>query len=120
MRSTNRSRPCGVYRAFLWMFIRGSGLGCRWWATNSFSGQPRMNSPVLSRRLLAQEIDQQRDDLLRLLLLHPVPGAVEQLAADHTGADLLRAFESPRRLVDAPVARAADEDRWHVDRAPGK
>jgi hypothetical protein len=21
----------------------GSGLGCRWWATNSFSGQPRMN-----------------------------------------------------------------------------
>src|SRR5712675_931168 len=77
-------------------------------------------SPVLSRRLLAQEIEQQRNDLLRLLLLHPVPGAVEQLAADHAGADLLRAFESARRLVDAPVAHSADEDRWHVDRAPGK
>ena len=34
--------------------------------------------PDLSRRLLAQEIEQQRDDLLRLLLLNPVPGAVEQ------------------------------------------
>src|ERR1700751_6157680 len=77
-------------------------------------------SPVLSLRLLAQEIEQQRDDLLRLLLLHPVPGAVEQLTADHAGADLLRAFESARGLVDAPVAHAADEDRWHVDRAPGK
>src|SRR3954468_12605921 len=77
-------------------------------------------SPVLSRRLVAQEIEQQRDDLLRLLLLHPVPGAVEQLTADHAGADLLRAFESARRLVDPPVAHAADEDRWHVDRAPGK
>jgi hypothetical protein len=38
-------------------------------------------SPVLSRRLLAQEIEQQRDDLPRLLLLHPVPGAVEQLGS---------------------------------------
>ena len=37
--------------------------------------------------------------MLRLLLLHPMPGAVEQLAADHAGADLLRAFESARRLV---------------------
>src|ERR1700758_596830 len=77
-------------------------------------------SPVLSRRLLAQEIEQQRNDLLRLLLLYPVPGAVEQLTADHAGADLLRAFESARRLVDAPVARAADKDRWPVARAPGK
>jgi hypothetical protein len=30
---------------------------------------------------LAQEIEQQRDDLPRLLLLHPVPGAVEQLGS---------------------------------------
>jgi hypothetical protein len=37
-------RPCGVNRAFLWMFIRGSGLGCRWCATNSFSGQLPMNN----------------------------------------------------------------------------
>src|ERR1051326_2554035 len=82
-------------------------------------GGPEL-SPVLGRRLLAHEIEQQRDDLLRLLLLHPVPGALEQLAADHAGADLLCAFESPWRLVNAPVARAPDEDRWHVDRAPGK
>src|SRR3954469_23568811 len=85
-----------------------------------FAGGLLRLSPVLSRRLLAQEIEQQRDDLLRLLLLHPVPGAVEQLTADHAGADLLGAFESARRLVDTPVAHAADEDRWHVDRAPGK
>ena len=52
-------------------------------------------SPVLSRRVLAQEIEQQWDDLLRLLLLHPVPGAVEQLASDHAGADLLRALKAP-------------------------
>src|SRR4051794_33659276 len=87
----------------------------------NFGSQSRWGlSPVLSRRLVAQEIEQQRDDLLRLLLLHPVPGAVEQLTADHAGADLLRAFESARRLVDTPVAHAADEDRGHVNRAPGK
>ena len=67
----------------------GTRLGAGWLANLA-----RL-SPVLSRCLLAQEIEQQRDDLLRLLLLHPVPGAVEQLAADHAGTDLLRAFEGP-------------------------
>src|SRR5260370_28081603 len=70
---------------------------------------------------LPQEIDQQPDDRVRLFLLHPMPGAVEQVYADHAGAGaLLHPLDRPRPLVAAPIAVARDEDRRHVDGAAGE
>src|SRR5262245_29125887 len=63
-----------------------------------------------------QEAQQQLVDARRLLLLHPVSGAVQQMAAGEARARrVLHALEGSRSLVDAPVARARDEDRRHVD-----
>src|ERR1700721_4144149 len=47
--------------------------------------------------------------------------ALEQIAADHLGANaLLHALKRTGLLIDAPVALARDEDRRHVDRAARK
>ena len=43
-RCTNKARPCGVRRAFLWTFIRGSRVwGCVC-GNHSFTPTPRMNN----------------------------------------------------------------------------
>ena len=66
-------------------------------------------------------MEQQRDDLLRLLLLHPVPGAVDELAPNHARTGLLlHAFERAWCLIDTSVALAGDEARGHVDGAAGE
>ena len=41
---TIKSRPCGVRRAFLWMFIRGSGSGLVGFATPASHPRPRMDN----------------------------------------------------------------------------
>ena len=70
---------------------------------------------------LTQEVEQQAVDRFRLLLLHPVPGARHQMAATHLRERFaLHALELTGLLIDAPVCRAGDEHRGHVDGAPGK
>src|ERR1051325_2478469 len=65
-------------------------------------------------RVIAQEFNQQRADLFRLLLLHPVPCAVEKMKPDHmragAGAHLVNRSWS---LIHAPIAFARDILRGH-------
>src|SRR6266852_4619161 len=71
--------------------------------------------------LLVKELHEQLADLLRPLLLHPVAGALDQVAAHHARAyALLHAFDIAGNLVGAPVALARDEHRRHVDGAAGE
>src|SRR5262249_50194605 len=83
-------------------------------------------TPILSaswRRHLGpgKERQEEAHDLLRLLLLHPMAGAVDEVAAAHLGAGkLLHALDRPWRLVDPPIAAAGDEERRHVDGALGE
>src|SRR4051812_48245659 len=68
-----------------------------------------------------QEGQQQAEDCLGLLLLHPMPGALQQVNPAHPGAGaFLHALDRAWPLVDTPVALARDEDRRHSDRAAGK
>src|SRR5690606_22922303 len=70
--------------------------------------------------LPGQELEQQPIDLVRPLLLDPVPGPCHQVDAAHPRARLaLHAVEIARSLVNAPVALARDEAGRHVDRPPG-
>src|SRR5262249_53407590 len=67
---------------------------------------------------VSQEGDEQFTHLLRLLLLNPMAGAVDQVKANHPGAGArLHAFHSARRLIDAPIALPGNEHRRHVDGA---
>src|SRR4029453_5650686 len=73
------------------------------------------------RRVPLQEIQQQLANPSLLLLLPPVPGAFEQVAAGEASARrVLHALDRPRSLIDAPVTRARDEDRRDVDGPPGE
>src|SRR6185295_18642142 len=65
-----------------------------------------------------QKIEQQPVHRSGLLLLHPVAGAIDQLAAEHARAGArLHRLEVAGLLEHAPVAGAGDEQRRHVDRA---
>jgi len=56
---------------------------------------------------MPKEFQQQASDLLRLFLLHPVPGALDQMTADHAGAGaLLHRLIDARPLIGAPVLLA--------------
>src|SRR5262245_25556214 len=67
---------------------------------------------------ILQKLDQQPAHLLRLLLLQPVAGSVDEMNAAHLRApSLLHGLECARVLEDAPIALAADEQRRHVDGA---
>src|SRR5205823_2884611 len=51
-----------------------------------------------------------------LLLLNPMPGAIEEMESDHMCAcGVAHLVDRARRLVDAPVAFACDELRGQVD-----
>src|SRR5262249_3899581 len=57
--------------------------------------------------LMPQKLDQQLADASRLLLLHPMTGAVDQVTPDHPGArTLLHPLEIAGTLVRPPVARS--------------
>src|SRR5436190_7772817 len=87
-------------------------------ALRSICGQrptPAKRGCVSSAR---QEFEQVTGYLLRLLLLHPVPGALDEVAAGHSRAGaLLHALEIARPLIDPPVALSCDKRRADVDRA---
>src|SRR6266550_3132442 len=67
-------------------------------------------------RVIAEELKQQCVHLFWLLLLNPMPGAIEEMESDHMCAcGVAHLVDRARRLVDAPVAFACDELRGHVD-----
>src|SRR5687767_11008343 len=78
-------------------------------------------APVKPSRICTlwpQKVEQQPVDALRLLLLHPVASALDEVTAAQVGAGLrLHTLEIARLLVDAPVGRAGDEHRRDVDGA---
>src|SRR5258708_3358491 len=79
-----------------------------------------MNLLSLASDLL-HELQQQMTNLLRLLLLHPVAGAVYQMNAEHARAGaFLHRLEHAGALVGAPVLFARDEAGGSVDSAAGE
>ncbi len=71
--------------------------------------------------MLLDERHEQRADLLRLFLLHPVTRAVEQVSPDHPcAAGALHPLETARHLIGAPVALPRDVYGRNVDRAAGE
>src|ERR1700756_2769266 len=65
-----------------------------------------------------QKLDQQLAYPLRLLLLHPMAGTVDQMAAQHPRARaLLHSLEIAGTLVGPPIALAGDKHRRDVNGA---
>src|SRR6516165_869329 len=76
------------------------------------------STPVQSLSACLQEAKEQPVDLIGLLLLHPMAGAVDEVDLTHARARaLLHLLDRTGRLIDAPVAPAGDEGRGHVDSA---
>ena len=89
--------------------------------TTTASRSSGARRPAVLGRVPLEEVQQQFADPGRLLLLHPVPGAVEQVRAGEASAcRVLHTLDSARPLIDAPVTRARDEDRRDVDGPPGE
>src|SRR3954447_9262337 len=77
----------------------------------------RFALPLLLLRMM-QEFQQQPADLLRLFLLHPMAGAIEEVTAEHSGAGApLHRLKHARALVGAPVLLARNETGGHIDAA---
>src|SRR5438270_320698 len=69
---------------------------------------------------LLEELQQQAANLRRLLLLHPVACAIDQMTADHLRAcTRLHGLVNAGTLVSAPVLFPGNEARGHVDAAAG-
>src|SRR5215472_14512411 len=76
---------------------------------------------IVSSRLSLQlqKLQQEPAHLLRLLLLHPMAGAVDQMAAEHPRAStLLHSLEVTGALVGSPIAFSRDEERRHINGPP--
>src|SRR5215469_9542833 len=74
--------------------------------STAFMGSSRLSLPL-------QKLDQQ---LAYPLLLHPMAGTVDQMAAQHPRARaLLHPLEIAGTLVSPPILFARNEDRGHVD-----
>ncbi len=70
------------------------------------------------RSPVPQKLYEQCAHLFRLLLLHPVPGSIQEMKADHSRAGAVLHFVyGSGSLLDAPVAFACDIHRWDVDGA---
>src|SRR5205823_4255828 len=69
--------------------------------------------------LSAQELHQQLAHGIGLLLLHPMPGAIDEMSAAplRADADCLHRLEDAGSLKRTPVALAGDEAGRHVDGA---
>src|SRR5271156_5086552 len=95
----------------------GSGISPR----RSTSGSPCfVNSTdfIVSSclSLPLQKVDQERAHPLRLLLLHPMAGAIDQVATQHPRAcALLHPLEIAGTLVSSPIAFSRNEHRGHVN-----
>src|ERR1700693_5112170 len=65
--------------------------------------------------VIAQELNEQSVHLFRLLLLHPMSGAIEKMEPDHMRAGTIaHLVDRTRRLIDAPIAFPRDVLRGHV------
>jgi len=65
--------------------------------------------------VIAQELNEQSAHQFRLLLLHPMSGAIEKMEADHMRAGAIaHLVDSTRCLIDAPIAFASDVLRGHI------
>src|SRR5260370_25455439 len=100
----------------------GSGASARC----NTSGSPCFSNSTafmafLPLLLPLQKLDQQLAHPFRLFLLHPMPGAVDQMATHHPGARaLLHPLEIAGTLVGPPVARSGNKNSRHIDGAAGK
>src|SRR5215472_11117005 len=72
---------------------------------------------ICSRLLLpSQKLDQQLAHALRLLLLHPMAGTLDQMTTQHPRAHaVLHPLEIAGALIGPPIAFSGDEHRRHVD-----
>src|ERR1700751_185584 len=63
-----------------------------------------------------QKLDQQSTHPVRLLLLHPMAGAIDQMATLHPSAlALLHPLEIAGALIGPPIAFSGNEHRGHVN-----
>src|SRR6266446_8603223 len=77
--------------------------------STAFMGSSRLSPPL-------QKLDQQLAYPLRLLLLHPMAGAVDQMAAQHPRARaLLHSLEIAGPLVGPPIALSSDKHGGHIN-----
>src|SRR4051794_40871982 len=69
----------------------------------------------------AEEFEQQPRDLLWLLLLHPMAGALDQMATHHARAGLgLHRLKHARALISPPVLLAGDKATGNINAAAGE
>src|SRR6266849_6345709 len=100
----------------------GPGVGSGASPNSSTSGPPCFVSStafMVSSCLLLplQKLRQELAHPRRLLLLYPMAGAIDQMAAQHSRAQaLLHPLEIAGTLVRPPILFSRDEDRGHVDR----
>src|SRR5580658_3250699 len=65
--------------------------------------------------IIPQKLDEQRTHLFRLLLLHPMSGAIEKMESGHMRAGAItHPVDRARCLIDAPIAFPRDELSGHV------
>jgi hypothetical protein len=70
-----------------------------------------------SMRVTREESAQRGIEAVRLFLLHPVPGFLDEVRADEGGACRAHGLERAGALIGAPVAGAGDEAGGHFDAA---
>src|ERR1700722_4263455 len=70
-----------------------------------------------SMRVTREEFAQRGIEAVRLFLLHPVPGFLDEVWAGERGACRRHGLEGARALICAPVAAAGDEAGGHFDAA---
>src|SRR5216683_2821467 len=100
----------------------GSGTSARC----NTSGSPCFSNSTafmafLPLLLPLQKLDQQLTHSLRLFLLHPMPGSVDQMTAEHPRAGaILHALEIARALIGSPIAFSRNEHGRNIDGAARK
>src|SRR5207237_255868 len=63
----------------------------------------------------------QSSDGLVLLLLHPVPGAIQEMNSTHLGARLRsHGLDGAGTLIRTPITFSSDEGRRNIDGAAGE
>src|ERR1700738_4116324 len=104
----------------------GPAIGLGISARCNTSGSPCFSNSTafmffLPLLLPLQKFDQQLAHPFRLFLLHPMPGAVDQMTAHHPRAGaLLHSLEIAGTLVCSPVAFSRNEHGRNIDGAAGK
>src|SRR5712671_1047503 len=104
----------------------GPAIGSGTSARCNTSGSPCFSNSTafmafLPLLLPLQKLDQQLAHPFRLFLLHPMPGAVDQMTAEHPRAGAIpHALEIARALIGSPIAFSCNEHGRDIDGAAGK